>query len=123
NEVSPSSADWFGATLLALGIGSLQMLLDRGNGEDWLQSNFIFTLAILSVVCLIGFGIRSFRRSDSVINLGLLRDRNLAMATFVMMAFGVGMLSTIALQPLFLEHLLGYPAGTAGMLMAPRGLA
>jgi DHA2 family multidrug resistance protein len=116
-------ADWVGALLLAIGVGSLQMLLDRGNGDDWLQSNFIITLIFVSAFCLITFAVRSYKRPDAILRLSLLRDHNLATATFMIMAFGVGMLSTIALQPLFLEHLLGYPASTAGLVMAPRGIA
>ncbi|CAA2139756.1 Multidrug export protein EmrB [Hyphomicrobium sp. ghe19] len=115
--------DWLGAALLAIGIGSLQMLLDRGNVEDWLQSNLIVILALISIVCITTFVYRSFNRPDAVLQLSLLKDRNLATSTFLIMAFGVGMLSTIALQPLFLEHLLGYPASTAGLVMAPRGIA
>lgn len=120
---SAAVADWIGALMLAIGIGSLQMLLDRGNSEDWLQSNFIIALAVISTVCLVGFAVRSFKRPDAILRLDLLKDHNLATATFMIMAFGVGMLSTIALQPLFLEHLLGYPASTAGLVMAPRGIA
>lgn len=116
-------ADWTGALLLATGVGCLQMLLDRGNGDGWLESNFIISLIIVSAFCLIAFVIRSFRRPDAILRLDLLKDHNLATATFMIMAFGVGMLSTIALQPLFLEHLLGYPASTAGLVMAPRGIA
>ena len=115
--------DWTGALLLALGVGTLQMLLDRGNTEDWLQSNLIVSLAAVSIVCIVAFVVRSFRNPNAILNINLLRDRNLAAATFMIMAFGVGMLSTIALQPLFLEHLLGYPAAMAGLVMAPRGIA
>ena len=120
---APAVADWIGALLLATGVGSLQMLLDRGNSDDWLQSNFIITLIFVSAFCLIAFAVRSYKRPDAILRLSLLRDHNLATATFMIMAFGVGMLSTIALQPLFLEHLLGYPASTAGLVMAPRGIA
>jgi len=115
--------DWTGALLLALGVGALQMLLDRGNIEDWLQSNFIIALAVVSVVCSIAFVVRSARNPNAILKIDLLKDRNLATATFMIMAFGVGMLSTVAMQPLFLEHMLGYPAATAGLLMAPRGIA
>lgn len=120
---SNEAADWWGALLLAIGVGSLQMLLDRGNTEDWLQSNLIVSLVIMSMVCLAAFAVRSFKNPNAILKINLLRDRNLATATFMIMAFGVGMLSTIALQPLFLEHLLGYPAATAGLVMAPRGIA
>jgi len=120
---SSAVADWIGALLLAVGVGSLQMLLDRGNGDGWLQSNFIIALIFVSTFCLVAFAVRSYKRSDAILKLSLLRDHNLSTATFMIMAFGVGMLSTIALQPLFLEHLLGYPASTAGLVMAPRGIA
>ena len=52
---SKTTADWLGALLLAIGVGSLQMMLDRGNGEDWLQSSFIVALAIISVICIAAF--------------------------------------------------------------------
>jgi DHA2 family multidrug resistance protein len=120
---SGSPIDWLGAALLAIGVGSLQMLLDRGNSEGWFASQMIVSLALLSFACLTWFTVRSFNRPDAILKLNLLRDRNLATSTFLIMAFGVGMLSTIALQPLFLEHLLGYPASTAGLVMAPRGIA
>ena len=58
---------------------------------------------------------RANRNPNAILQIDLLKDRNLATATFMIMAFGVGMLSTIALQPMFLEHLLGYPAATAGL--------
>lgn len=119
----PAVADWIGALLLATGVGALQMLLDRGNTEDWLQSNFIAALAIISVVCTVAFVVRSYNNPHAILQIDLLRDKNLATATFMIMAFGVGMMSTIALQPLFLEHMLGYPAASAGILMAPRGIA
>jgi MFS transporter, DHA2 family, multidrug resistance protein len=119
----PAVADWLGALLLAVGVGALQMMLDRGNTEDWWQSHFIVSLACVSLFCLSSFVARSYRNPRAVLQIDLLRDRNLATATLMIMAFGVGMLSTIALQPLFLEHMLGYPAATAGLLMAPRGIA
>src|SRR6185369_15822926 len=83
---SKTTADWLGALLLAIGVGSLQMMLDRGNGEDWLQSNFIVALAIISVICIAAFTARSVKRSDAILNLSLLKDRNLATATFIIMA-------------------------------------
>ncbi|MFT3730693.1 MAG: DHA2 family efflux MFS transporter permease subunit [Hyphomicrobium sp.] len=125
-ERSPFSGaafDWIGALMLAVGFGSLQMLLDRGNSEGWFSSQLIVGLAVVSFICLTAFTVRSFNRPDAILKLNLLKDRNLATSTFLIMAFGVGMLSTIALQPLFLEHLLGYPASTAGLVMAPRGIA
>lgn len=115
--------DWFGALLLALGIGSLQTMLDRGNQENWFESGMIVTLAIVSATGLIAFVLRSYSRTDSVLQLQLLKDRNLALASFMMAVFGMGLFGTIALQPLMLERLFDYPAQTTGLVMAPRGLA
>jgi DHA2 family multidrug resistance protein len=116
------SADWLGAALLAVGIGSLQTLLDRGNSAGWFDSPFMVTLAGLSIAGISLFASRS-GRPDAILKLELLKDRNLAAASFMILAFGLGMFGTIALQPIFLEHLLGYPASTAGLVMAPRGIA
>jgi len=117
------SVDWIGALLLAVGIGSLQTLLDRGNQENWLHSSLIVTLACASVLGLTAFVVRSRSRSDSVLQLRLLKDRNLALASLMMAVFGMGLFGTIALQPLMLERLFDYPAQTTGLVMAPRGLS
>ncbi len=119
----PVRFDLVGALLLAAGIGSLQTLLDRGNQENWLQSHFILTLAVISVLGLTAFVLRSRSRPDSVLQLRLLKDRNLALASLMMAVFGMGLFGTIALQPLMLERLFDYPAQTAGLVMAPRGVA
>lgn len=116
-------ADWIGALLLAAGIGSLQTLLDRGNQENWFQSSLICALAVLAAIGLVAFVVRSWNRRDSVLQLQLLKDRNLAAASLMMAMFGMGLFGVIALQPLMLERLFGYPAQTTGLVMAPRGLA
>ncbi len=119
----PVRFDGCGALLLAIGIGSLQMLLDRGNQENWWHSNLIVALAGVSLIGLLGFVLRSRSRVDSVLQLRLLKDRNLSLASLMMAVFGMGLFGTIALQPLMLERLFDYPAQTTGLAMAPRGLA
>jgi MFS transporter, DHA2 family, multidrug resistance protein len=118
-----SRVDWVGAALLALGLAALQTLIDRGNQDDWFRSQFISGLAIVSALALIAFLWRSWHRSDALLRIDLLGDRNLASASLMMLVFGLGLFGTIALQPIMLENLLGYPAGTAGLVMAPRGVA
>jgi DHA2 family multidrug resistance protein len=115
--------DWSGAALLALGVGSLQTLLDRGNQDGWFDSGMILALALLSAIALIAFVVRSWSRDDSVLHLSLLRDRNLATSSLMMAVFGMSLFGVIALQPLMLERLFDYPAQTTGLVMAPRGLA
>jgi len=116
-------ADWTGALLLALGIGSLQTLLDRGNQENWFHSHMIVALAAASILGLVAFVARSWSRPGSVLQLKLLRNRNLAVASFMMAVFAMGLFGMIALQPLMLERLFDYPAQITGLVMAPRGLA
>ncbi|MGD8591530.1 MAG: DHA2 family efflux MFS transporter permease subunit [Gammaproteobacteria bacterium] len=117
------SVDWLGAILMALGIGGLQVVLDRGNQENWFHSHWITALAMLSAAALIVFARRAWHRPDSIVPLNLLRDRNLASASLMITVFGLGLFGTIALQPLLLERLLGYSAETTGLVMAPRGLS
>lgn len=118
-----AAADWLGALMLAVGVGSLQAALDQGNQKDWLQSPSIQILFVLAIAGLFGFALRSYRRDDAVLRIKLLRDRNLATSSFMMMAFGLGLFGTIALQPLMLGRLFGYPPETVGLIMAPRGIA
>jgi DHA2 family multidrug resistance protein len=117
------SADWPGALFMAMGIGSLQLMLDQGNRKNWFDSGMIQALALISVLTLLYFVIRSWHRPDSIVKLQLLKDRNLATACFMMFVFGLGMFGTIALQPIMLENLFHYNAETTGLVMAPRGLA
>ncbi len=116
-------SDWFGALLLAAGIGSLQILFDRGNQENWFHSGLIITLAAFTIIGLTTFALRSWSRADSVLQLHLLKDRNLLLASLMMAGFGMALFGMIALQPLMLERLFNYPAETTGLVMAPRGLA
>ncbi len=116
-------SDRIGALLLALGIGSLQVLLDQGNQENWFHSGMIVALAAATVMGLVAFSMRSWSRPDSVLQLHLLKDRNLVLASLMMAGFGMALFGMIALQPLMLERLFDYPAQTTGLVMAPRGLA
>ncbi|MCB1675415.1 MAG: DHA2 family efflux MFS transporter permease subunit [Halioglobus sp.] len=116
-------ADWPGALALVLGVGALQFVLDRGNQEDWFASGTIQVLTVIGIVGLALFARRAWTRADSVVQLQLLRDRNLAMSCLMILCFGLGLFGTIVLLPMMLEGLLGYPAQTTGLVMAPRGIA
>jgi DHA2 family multidrug resistance protein len=116
--------DWFGLAFLALAIGALQVVLDRGNTDDWFASNTIRILAYLSFAGLLCFVVHGLGRSkDSIFDLSLFRDRNFTSACILIAAMGLGMYGTLVLQPEFLETLLNYPVLTTGLVMAPRGFA
>ena len=116
------NADWWGVLLMAVGIGALQWVLDRGNQDNWFASTLILSLSIISGVALILFVMRSWGRNDSVAQIQLLKDRNLRAACVMMAMFGLALFGTIILQPIMLEQLLNYPAETTGLVMAPRGI-
>lgn len=115
--------DGFGFAMLSLGVGALQMLLDRGQGLDWFESPEIVFEAML--VCA-GFYLftahAATARGPVFIDLSLLKDRNLVTGlTFIFVVGGI-LMSTMALVPPFLQGLLGYPVLETGNLLAPRGM-
>jgi DHA2 family multidrug resistance protein len=116
------STDLLGAAMMIVGIGSLQLVLDRGNQEGWWQSELILSLSLIAVVGILLFVWRSLQAKSPIVELQLFRDRNLAVASGMMLVFGLGLFGTIAVQPLMLERLFGYPAETTGLVMAPRAL-
>ena len=120
----PRVPDWRGAALAAISIAALQFALDRGNLDGWLDSPFIvgcFAVSALAFVAFLAYALTTQRHP--VINLRVFADRNFAAATAIIGALGLGMFGALAVQPIMLETLLGYPALTAGWTMAPRGLA
>ena len=115
--------DWLGLSLMAVGIGTFQMFLDRGNSVNWLQSGFIVTLLAVAVVSIAAFILRGIYYKNNIINLKLFADRNYAVASLLFAIFAVGVFSVLTLQPVMMQSLMGYPIETAGLLMAPRGIA
>ncbi|EGV33785.1 drug resistance transporter, EmrB/QacA subfamily [Thiorhodococcus drewsii AZ1] len=118
----PAGTDWLGALLMIVGIGSLQTMLDRGNQEGWWDSGVILLLTLTAVVGLALFVWRGLTAKQPIVDLRLFADRNLALASTLMLVFGLALFGTIAIQPLLMERLLGYPVETTGLVMAPRGL-
>src|SRR5690349_17491086 len=115
--------DYWGIGLLTLGIGSLQILLDKGQEEDWFGSHFILVLAILAVVGLGGLIIRELRTPHPIIDLSVFRYRSYAVGTFLMTVVGFVLYGSTVLLPLLMQELLGYTATHAGVTNLPRGLA
>jgi DHA2 family multidrug resistance protein len=122
SPIHKTEADWVGVGFMAIGIGGIQLVLDRGNREDWFQSNFILGMTILAGISLVIFIFRSWRRQDAVVKLKLLKDRNLAVASIIMSIFILTIYGTLAMLPIMLEQLSNYPAQTTGLVMAPRGI-
>jgi DHA2 family multidrug resistance protein len=118
----PGGIDYWGIGMLAVGIGALQIVLDKGEQKDWFESDWIFSLAIVSAVCLVGLVIRELLTKNPVIDLQIFRRRTYAAGVFLMTILGFVLYGSTVLLPIWLQTLQGYPALQAGIAMAPRGV-
>ena len=118
----PGRIDYIGFGLMALGLAALQLVLDKGQEEDWFASPFITWTLILTIIALIAFVVWELRSDEPIVNLRILSNRNFAVGTMLMTIMGIVLYGTIALLPLFLQTMLGYPAVQSGMAVSPRGL-
>ncbi len=114
--------DYIGIALLALGIGALQILLDKGQEDDWFGSNFIVTLALVSAICLISLVVWEWRHKDPVIDVRLFKNFNFATANLMMFTLGIVLFSSLVMMPQFLQTLLGYTAQSAGLVLSASGV-
>ena len=114
--------DWFGFIALAVGIGSLQLLLDRGEQVGWFDSNEIWIEAIISAVGFYYFFAHSLTTPEPFVRFELFKDRNFVSGVVFMVVIGVVLFGTMALVTPFMQSLLGYPIQTAGFLLGSRGI-
>jgi DHA2 family multidrug resistance protein len=115
--------DYVGIALLVVGIGCLQLVLDRGERLDWFASSFIRTLSILSAGALVLFVLTELRRSDPVVDLRVYRDGSFALGNLVMFLGFFAFFSSLVLLPIYVQKLLGYTPWWAGWVLAPGGVA
>jgi DHA2 family multidrug resistance protein len=114
--------DYWGIGLLAVGIGSLQVLLDLGQQKDWFSSNSIRILAVLTVVSVAVFIWRELHVEHPVVDLRVFKIRTYSTGVFLMTVLGFVLFGSLVLLPIMLQTLLGYPSLQAGIAMAPRGM-
>jgi DHA2 family multidrug resistance protein len=114
--------DLLGFSFLSLGIGALQMMLDRGEVLDWFHSNEIVIELILVLLGFYWFIAHIFTHKQPFIEPALFKDRNFSMGLIFMFIVGIILLATMALLPPFLQNLLNYPVIDVGLVMAPRGI-
>ena len=116
------SNDYIGLGLLATGLGALQVILDKGQREDWLESHLILYLSIISTAALIAVIFWEWHHKNPIIDLKLFRDRSFAIGNSMMFMLGFILLGTTLLLPLFTQTMLGYTAEKAGLALMPGGL-
>jgi DHA2 family multidrug resistance protein len=114
--------DYIGISMLMLGVCSLQILLDKGQEDDWFGSHFITTLAILAAVCLVTLVIWEWFRKDPIIDVRMFKSFNFAAANLMMFMMGFMLFSTLVLIPEFLQTLTGYTAQLAGLVLSGGGV-
>ncbi len=113
--------DYIGIALLTLGVGSLQVLLDKGQEDDWFGSRFITTLVITATVCLISLVIWEWFQKSPIIDVRMFKSFNFASANLMMFTLGILLFSALVLMPQFLQTLLGYTSQLAGFALSAGG--
>jgi MFS transporter, DHA2 family, multidrug resistance protein len=121
-EAFRGAIDYLGFGLMAIWLGTLQLLLDKGQESDWFGADWIRWVAAASVIALIAFVIREFTNREPIVQLRILGDRNFSVGTVITCLYGFVLYGTTALLPLFLQTLMGYPAEDSGLAVSPRGV-
>lgn len=114
--------DYAGFALLAVALGLLQMVLDKGQEDDWFSANWIRWSTLGALVCGVGFLFRECKADHPLVDLSVWRNRNFSTGVLLIFVTGAVLYSTITLLPLFLQTLMGYTALESGLALSPRGL-
>jgi DHA2 family multidrug resistance protein len=114
--------DYIGIALLTLGVGALQILLDKGQEDDWFGSHFITTLVVVATVCLIALVIWEWFQKAPIIDVRMFRSFNFASSNLMMFTLGILLFSSLVLMPQFLQTLVGYTSQLAGLALSAGGL-
>ncbi len=118
-QASKLKIDGLGIVLVALGFACLEVVLDRGQTEDWFESNFIVIFFTVAVIALVIAAVWEWRHPDPVVEIRLLGERNFAIANFFYFLFGFTLFGSTVLIPQMLQSLYGYTATDAGLVLGP----
>jgi len=113
--------DYIGIGLISLGLGSMQIILDKGQRDDWLSSDFIRVFFVLMIIGIVAGIFWELRQKEPVVDLHMLKNRNFAIATIAMFFLGFVMYASTVLIPQFLQQMMGYTAELAGLALSPGG--
>jgi DHA2 family multidrug resistance protein len=118
----PGRIDYIGFALMAIGLATLQIMLDKGQEDDWFAAPWVRWFAVIAAVSLFAFVVRELWTEHPIVDLRILKNRNFAVGTVLITVLGIVLYSTIAMLPLFLQTLMGYSALMSGLTMTPRGM-
>lgn len=113
--------DFTGLGLIAVGLGALELVLDKGQEEDWFHSNFIVGCSLVAAATLTSFVVWEWRHPHPIVEVRLFRDRSFATANLMMLVLGISLYGTTVLLPQFTQTMMGYSAQLAGMALSPGG--
>jgi MFS transporter, DHA2 family, multidrug resistance protein len=115
--------DWAGIALLIAGVGGLQLVLEKGESEDWFESSFINIFTAVTVVGIVGFIWRELTAKNPIVDLRVLaRSRNLAVGAFLSFVLGFGLFASVFVIPIFTQRILGFTAAQTGLMLLPGAL-
>lgn len=117
------SIDYIGLSLIAIGLACLQIVLDKGQQDDWFDSNFIVTFFIISISCLAGAVFWLLRQKDPIVELRMLSNPAFGLSCLMIFFTGFALYSGTALLPLLMQSQFGYDATLSGLVISPGGLA
>jgi DHA2 family multidrug resistance protein len=115
--------DYWGLAFLAVGLGSLQFMLDKGEHEDWFESDMILVFGVISAISLMLLLINEYYSDHPIVNLKLFKDRTFTSGCVVMFFVFLNLFGSIVLLPIFLQMLMGYTSMDAGLVLGPGGIA
>jgi DHA2 family multidrug resistance protein len=121
-EAKGKPIDWWGIALLAVAVGSLQVILEKGESEDWFSKTYILVLTITAVLGTICFIWRELSTDHPIVNFGIMRHRSFAVGMFTSFILGFGLYGSVFVFPVFCQNLLGFTAQQTGELLFPGGL-
>ena len=122
NVTRPRSIDLAGLVLMVIGFGCFQLMLDRGEREDWFDSSFIVGLGLIAICAMAAFVVRELTAKEPILDLRVFADRNFSLGSVVMAGAGLGFYASMLLLALLTQKLMGYDAWTSGLVLAPSGI-
>lgn len=122
-SMSDKGIDWLGIFLLAVSVGSLQVVLERGESEDWFQTNYITVLSFVAAIGVVSFIWQELSTDHPVVDLHILRSRAFSVGIFTTFILGFGLFGSVFIFPIFAQNLLGFTAQQTGEMLIPGGLS